>query len=339
MAPPPCALAIGDINIDVILHCGSYPEEGDDVLVKTSDQRLGGSGCNTAVALSKLGISTKILGHIGNDAFGTLARNRLEESDVDATWVSNSHSGTTGWMMILVTPGGQRTIFGYRGCNALPYQDQEVTMVLEGQNLLHISGYTFLEDDQWLSIQKIITAAHARGITISLDPGMESIKKVRERIFSTLPYVDHLFISEFEFSKLVPDRPLQQGCRELLIEGVKSIVLKMGAKGSLLVTKDEEHFEPAFDLPEYQVFDTTGAGDCFDAGFLSGQFFGLMPSESMILGNATAYCTITSRCGMEDLRHQRSLNVVLSNMIRANRGTLADSLINRLVSILGSKYQ
>ena len=135
----------------------------------------------------------------------------------------------------------------------------------------------------------------------------------------------------------MPDRPLRLGCQELLTGGVKSIVLKMGAKGSLFVTEDEEQFELAFDLLGYKVFDTTGAGDCFDAGFLDGRLIGLPSSESMVLGNATAYCMITSRCGMEGLRHQRSLNAVLLNMIQADRGIHADYPVSRLVSILGSK--
>ena len=322
--PSPCALVIGDINIDVILNCSAYPEEGDDILVKTSDQRLGGSGCNTAVALSMLGISSTILGHVGNDAFGKLARHGLEESGVDTQWVFESRSGTTGWMMILVTSGGQRTIFGFRGCNGFPYQDREVSMVLANQDLLHVSGYTFLEDDQWSFIQRIMAEAHSKGITLSLDLGMEPIKKVRERIVSALPCVDHLLISELEFSTLMPEWTVRSGCQELMKHGVKSIVVKMGAQGSLLTTPEGEHFEPAFDLPGFTVFDTTGAGDCFDAGFITGLFHGLTPPESLILGNVLAYRTITCHTGMEELRHQDLLNAALLNMIQAKRSILPE---------------
>ena len=320
MISPPRVLVIGDINLDVIFRCSTYPEEGADVLVKTPDQRLGGSGCNTAIALSKLGVLTEILGHIGDDAFGMVARNRLKASGVDTRLVLECPAGTTGWMMILVTPGGQRTIFGYRGCNSLPYLKTDRLSILGGQDIIHVSGYTFLEADQWKSVQQIMMAAHSQGKRISLDPGMDATQKAGERIFSILPCVDYLLISELELSKLSPNPSIPMGCQDLLARGVKSVVLKMGARGSCVRTKDTETLEPAFNLPGYQVQDTTGAGDCFNAGFLAGQLLGLTPADSLILGNATAYYTVTSLHGMEDLVGERSFRSWISTLIRENRG-------------------
>jgi ribokinase len=317
MIPSSKALVIGDINIDVVIKSENFPEEGDEVVIKTSDQRLGGSGCNTAVALARLGVTTCLLGQIGDDPFGSLAKSSLQESGVDTQWVSTQHCCATGLMMILVTPNGQRTIFGYRGCNELPYPASDKKNFLEGMELLHVSGYTFIEPEQWTSVKGIITEAHRRGIPVSLDLGTDTIKKVRGRVFEMIPLVDYLLISEFEFSKLMPGSSPSAGGKILLDQGLGAIVLKRGSQGSLYLSAHAEKARAAFNLPGYKVFDTTGAGDCFNAGFLEGRLAGLSVDEALTLGNATAYCSITSAHGMEDLRRKKLLKVTLLEIIQS----------------------
>jgi len=334
MVSSPCVLVVGDINIDVIINGTTYPAEGDEVIVKQSNHRLGGSGCNTAVAFSKLGSSIQILGHIGKDPFGMLARTFLQESGVDTRWMIESSLNTTGWMMILITEGGQRTMFGCRGCNELPFPNPVVSTLLEGRDLLHVSGYTFIEDEQWDFIHKLIEEAHAKGIKVSLDPGGESVKRVRERVLAVMPCVDYLLLSEFELDKLVPRPWLANGCKELLAYGVGSVILKMGQNGSAFFCHDAEASKPACNVPELKVLNTTGAGDCFNAGFLLGQLQGLSPAASLTLGNATAYCAITSPNGMEDVRHESSLPECVSRIICADLKNQDDKSTNLALAAL-----
>jgi ribokinase len=334
MVSSPCVLVVGDINIDVIINGNAYPSEGDEVIVKQSNHRLGGSGCNTAVAFSKLGANVQILGHIGKDPFGTLARTFLEESGVDTRWAVESSLNTTGWMMILVTEGGQRTMFGCRGCNELPFPSPVVAPLLEGIDLLHVSGYTFIEDEQWEFIHKLMEEAHTKGIKVSLDPGGESVKRVKDRVLAALPSVDYLLLSEFELNKLVPRPWLPNSCKELLAYGVGSVILKMGENGSALFCQNDEASRPACRVPELKVLNTTGAGDCFNAGFLLGQLQGISPTASLTLGNATAYCAITSPKGMEDLRHESALPECISRIICTDQETQDANSIREAVNTL-----
>jgi ribokinase len=336
MASSPCVLVVGDINIDVIINGTAYPAEGDEVIVKQSNHRLGGSGCNTAVVFSKLGANAQILGHIGKDPFGTLARTFLQESGVDTRWMVESSLNTTGWMMILVTNGGQRTMFGCRGCNELPFPNPVVSPLLESLDLLHVSGYSFIEDDQWAFVHKMMEEAHAKGVKVSLDPGAESIKRVRERVLSALPCVDYLLLSEFELDKLVPRPWLPNSCEELLAYGVGSVILKKGEKGSALFCRNKEASKPACDVPGLKVLNTTGAGDCFNAGFLLGQLQGLSPAASLTLGNAAAYCAITSPNGMEDMRHESSLPDCIAKIICSGKAARGDTSIRQALSVLKS---
>jgi ribokinase len=334
MASLPRVLVIGDINVDVIIRCSVYPREGDDIVADASDQRLGGSGCNTAVALAKLGAPTGLAGHVGGDPFGTLAAQLLQESGVDASAVATVPSGKTGWMMILITASGQRTMFGYRGCNAVPCDSQAVPALLEGRDLLHVSGYTLIDSAQWASVHDIIRQAHARNIKVSLDLGAETIRRVRERVVEALPCADCLLISELELTRLAPGLPVSDACRAVLNLGAQAVVLKQGAQGSVFLTQHERESEEAFHLPGCDVQDTTGAGDCFDAGFLAGHLSGLSPSDSLILGNAIAYAAIISGNGLEDIRQRESLGADLLQMIStrrdlAQRPGLRDLLLER----------
>jgi len=334
MASSSRVLVVGDINIDIIINGGAYPAEGDEVIVKQSNHRLGGSGCNTAVVFSKLGANAQILGHIGKDPFGTLAQTFLQESGVDTRWMVESSLNTTGWMMILVTTGGQRTMFGCRGCNELPFPNPVVSPLLEGLDLLHVSGYTFIEDGQWDFVHKLIEEAHAKGIKVSLDPGGESVKQVRERVLASLSSVDYLLLSEFELNKLVPRPWLSNGCKELLAYGVGSVILKMGENGSAFFCRSDEASKAACSVPELKVLNTTGAGDCFDAGFLLGQLQGLSPAASLTLGNAAAYCAITSPNGMEDIRHESSLPDCIARIICSDQNEQDDASIRLALSAL-----
>jgi len=319
MDSPPRALVIGDVNVDVILTCPEYPREGDDIVADTSAQRLGGSGCNTAVALSRLGVPTRLAAHVGGDPFGALAARYLRESGVDTDAVWAVPSGQTGWMMILITSSGQRTMFGYRGCNALPYDGQAVPALLEGRDLLHVSGYTFIDDAQWASVQGVIRQACVRKVRVSLDLGAETIRRVRQRVLEALPDADTLLISEFELARLMPGLPVSDACRAVLNLGTRAVVLKLGAGGSRFVTDREEQSEAALDLPGCKVQDTTGAGDCFDAGFLAAHLSGLSASDSLILGNAIAYAAIISDNGLEAIRRRESLGPDLWQMISSRR--------------------
>jgi len=336
MDSPPRALVIGDVNVDVILTCREYPREGDDIVAETSAQRLGGSGCNTAVALARLGVPTRLAGHVGGDPFGALAARYLRESGVDTDGVSAVPSGQTGWMMILITSSGQRTMFGYRGCNALPCDSQAVPALLEGGDLLHVSGYTFIDDAQWRSVRDVIGQACARKIRVSLDLGAETIRRARERVLGALPDAGTLLISEFELARLMPGLPVSDACRAVLDLGTRSVVVKLGAEGSRLVTDRDEQFEPAFHLPGCHVQDTTGAGDCFDAGFLAAELGGLSPSDCLTLGNAIAYSVVISGNGLEDLRRNDTLRPELWRMISARDGPVRRRRLKELLLGPGS---
>ena len=325
------AIILGDINNDIILHINEHPIEGDESIVTTTSIRLGGSACNTAVLLAKLGLNTQLVGHIANDPLGQVAINSISQTGLDCSLIKIYDDQTSGFITITVTPGGQRTMYSYRGCNAIPYDIEVIKEHLDQNDLLHISGYTFLENTQFDSIFEILKIAQERHIIISLDPGVQAIKSVPQRFFQILPFIDLLLISDRELGILYPEKSIYQSIQNLWEKGVKIITLKRGVKGSSCFKFSSQHFAP-IQNPE-QVIDTTGAGDAFDAGFILGYIHELKPIDCLTLGNSIAHLVITTDGGLSQLINM-DLKSALINKISNLSGDIEEASLNRILSII-----
>src|SRR5262249_10822185 len=129
-----CVVVLGDVNVDVLGTVDRWPQPGDDCLASHLEMHLGGVGANAAVALSRWGTSTRLVGCVGNDDFGNYLRRTLREHGVDVQWVQTTRDAMSGLVYVNVTPDGQRTFFGSRGANRL------VRKPMRTHALFHRSG-------------------------------------------------------------------------------------------------------------------------------------------------------------------------------------------------------
>ena len=317
-------LVIGDINIDAVVTAREYPPEGGEAVVERTDFRLGGSGCNTAVTLAKLGADTWLAGNLGTDPLGVMARNYIRKAGLRESLIQQKECNQTGFFCIVVTGNGERTMFGGRGCNTNPPDYQKAFEVMAGIDGLHISGYTLMDDNQFEIIARLIKAAHRQGKVISLDPGVCTASQSKQRINAILPMIDYLIISQTELSDYSHPDNQQIVIKRLLECGIKAILLKMGAKGSQMIDQQGKIFHPAFQHPGHPIQDTTGAGDAFNAGFLFARLNSLPVPDCLALGNLCAFRSITSSHGIldvcleNDYRHSLK-NLLLNCSIKANQ--------------------
>jgi len=207
----------------------------------------------------------------------------------------------TGFFIILITPGGQRTMFGSRGCNSMPLQQDGVKDVLNKVGWVHISGYMLIANETWQSANWLIKEAKKLKIPISLDPGMCTIHNAMKRIEKLLPNMDYLMISRDELRELGAGKPEGEVIQRLFTKGVRNVILKMGEDGSRFIQPDGQIDQPAIHRPNEKIYDTTGAGDCFDAGFIFATLNSSNMEECLRLGNLAAYQMITSPHGMADV--------------------------------------
>jgi len=294
-------MVIGDINIDAVIAASEYPPEGGEAVVECADFRLGGSGCNTAVTLAKLGAHALHVGNLGTEPLGQMAMSYIRSAGIDIGLLRQKDEFQTGFFFILITTGGQRTMFGGRACNALPPDFTKVAPQIPSIDALHISGYTLIQDEQFEVIQKLARLARKQGKVISLDPGVCTTKTAKAKVNAILPTVDYLLISQQELKDYSTPNTTDAGIKALLESGAKALVLKMGAKGSQYIDIKQQFFQPSFHSERHAIQDTTGAGDCFNAGFLYALLKGVNFSDCLKLGNLTAYRTIIAAHGMADI--------------------------------------
>lgn len=260
-------VAVGDANVDLIAPVESFPGKGGEVSTDKLHKCAGGSAANLCVALARLGQDSRFIGRVGDDPLGHFLIDNFRKEKVDIGQLQIDEKVGTGLQFIAITRDGERTMYGFRGANIYLSVDEIDMGCVKSSRILHISGYALLSDPQRKTTIKILKVAREAGALVSLDVGVLPATRVANRVRSILRSVNILFLGEREASALVGTKKPEKAAKALLKFGPKIVALKLGRKGCLIMTEMEKIRSPAFPI---KVVDTTGAGDAFDAGFLTG---------------------------------------------------------------------
>lgn len=287
---------LGDVFVDIILRVPSYPPEGFDAMATRLSFRQGGSSTATACALSKLGCASRVIGRIGCDGFGDIVVKKLRECGIVVDKLQRDPDRPTGLTFVVVTDSGERTMFAYRGANDY----LEVPTVAEHCRWLHLSGYALLSSYQRRAVEETFSRAVEAGIGVSIDIGVEPARSAADAIRILVPRADVVFPSRREAPLIYPGLNPFEAAHRMVSAGAGCVALKLGSDGSYVVTDRGGLYAK---IPPFQVsiHDTTGAGDAFNAGFITGWLQGLSPVQCCILGNAVAAVVIERGEGVEGM--------------------------------------
>jgi len=279
-------LVLGSINIDFVSFVSRYPHPGETLVSNDFGIFQGGKGANQAIALAKLDVPTLMLGKVGKDALSDFALSSLQESGVDITGISKSQKNSTGSASIWVNTQGQNSIVIYPGANGEVDED------------FIIQHEKFFDDASWFltqfevplkSILLALKFAKKHGLKTIMDPA--PVKKISNDDIWGL--VDYLLPNEIELKELTHTENILKAIHILKSRGVKEVIVKLGKLGAGYEDKGIFVLFPA--VPVEQVVDTTGAGDCFIAGFLHGMIqWGDIP-RAIKIGNLTASYSIQKK--------------------------------------------
>jgi len=243
----------------------------------------GGSACNTAVGIGRLGGQSRFVGKRGDDDTGQFFENALVERGVEPLLMTSSLP--TGRVLSIITPDAQRTMITYLGASA-DTQPEEITQAcFTDSAVVHMEGYLLFNPGLMTASLK---AAKNAGALVSLDLASFTVVEQSKAILEEMieQYVDILIANEDE---ALAYTGFNDDTRALarLARHVKMAVLKVGARGSFIQQEDRVCRIPA--LGTGTAIDTTGAGDLWASGFLFGLAKGYTHEKCGRLASACGY--------------------------------------------------
>jgi len=312
---PKLIVGLGSALVDILINEDDnfitetgFPKGGMVLVEKESIEQLlsktaaeptvvpGGSACNTAIGVARLGGAGRFVGKRGQDSYGDLFEDDLKANGVEPRLF---HSASpTGRVLSVITPDAQRTMYTYLGASAETSPSEMTPDCFSGAAIVHIEGYLLFNRDLMLAALK---AARKAGAQISLDLASFTVVEASRDILDNIvaEYVDILIANEDE-ARAYTGKNDENLALESLKRNVETAVLKLGKRGSL-VSRFGETFRIA-PQGDGAAVDTTGAGDLWASGFLYGLVNGLSMEQCGALASACGFevCQVVGASIPED---------------------------------------
>lgn len=260
-------VVVGDAALDVIARHDKPLPHGGDARAKIRFTG-GGSGANTALWLRHLGADTTLLARVGDDPGGRLITAELEAAGVRCAFAVDPEAPTC-CVVVMVDASGQRSMLADRGANQRFAPGDVTPEALAGARHLHLSGYVLLDPPSRAAGLAALAAARAAGLTTSVDPQAAAHITDPAAFLDDVRGVDLLMPNTEELVALTGSAD-PASAKELL-GTVGAVVVTAGLDGASWVDADGVTSVPAV---EAECLDSTGAGDAFDAGVLTGWLAG-----------------------------------------------------------------
>jgi sugar/nucleoside kinase (ribokinase family) len=230
----------------------------------------GGSAANTVIGAASLGCKGAFIGKVKTDPLGGLFADDIRKAGVDFLTPPDTEGAATARCFVLVTPDGHRTMNTFLGaCQNLTEADVDAEIVKASQ-IIYLEGYLWDPPAAKAAFVKASTIARGAGRRVALslsDPFC--VGRYRSEFLALIRdgMVDILFANEAELTSLYEESDFDKAVAHLQAEGILGAVTR-SEKGCVVVAKNETIAVPA--APIQTLVDTTGAGDLFAAGFITG---------------------------------------------------------------------
>ncbi|GDX05980.1 carbohydrate kinase family protein [Buttiauxella sp. A111] len=286
---------VGNINVDLIMSTlREWPKKGTEAMLESSSLRPGGSAGNCALALAALDSPYRLVANQGNDQFTFWLASLFPESAPHWPTYECETSLTFG----VTHPDHERTFFSNQGhIVRLSMQDvlAQIPETAQPGDWVLLCG-TWLCTALYAEYPQLLAALKDRGYFVAVDSGwppQDWSNALREQTATWLPFCDALLLNEVETLGLADTSQLDEAARRLLAKMSNNAfcVVKCGPDGARLWAANLALHQPGQPV---EVVDTIGAGDSFNAGFLSALIYGLPLATALKWGVRVAGCAISS---------------------------------------------
>lgn len=261
----------------------------------------------------RMGVKAAIIAKVGDDDFGVLNLNRLARDGVDVSHVIRTPYNSTGTAFVTYFEDGSRQFifhFTHAACGELCAEDVNEEVIKNSRYLLIMGCSITGSQTMAEAIMRAVRLSKANGVKICFDPNIrpELLKgHIMDYYKEIIDACDILLTGKSELNLLFGD--VSSSIRRLLEQKDRIIVVKDGSRGTELYTRNE-----AFRLSTYPAVevDPTGAGDCFDATFISMISMGAELRTAVNYANAAGSRAVEKRGPMEGNTYREELDRFLA---------------------------
>lgn len=288
-------LAVGELNPDLILSGiqADGPLLGTEQAFTGQQLTLGSSTAIACVLMQRLGLATAMVSRVGDDEHGRFCTDALRHEGIDVAEVRALPGQQTG-ITISVSYARDRMLLTRYGTMEAMAADAVTPEMLGRARHVH-SGSFFIQRKLRSGLAGLFEAARAKGLSTSLDTGWDPDEKwLADDLVATLAHTDVFVPNETEFAHLTEGADIDSGMNKLHRMGVREVMLKRGASGTVYSGPEGRFEHPGFVV---QPRDTTGAGDACNAGYIAGRLMGLPIPDRLALANASGALTVAALGG------------------------------------------
>lgn len=243
----------------------------------------GGDAFNQAFNISAMGYKVKMLGKVGTDSIGNFLVSEAQTKGIDTSNVMRDPDHQTSVTIVLIGENGQRNFIGCKfGTNSFLSKSDIQVDAFDGVKIVSLGSLYGSLSFTGAETAPIMEEAHKRGC-ITVADMMHAERGSLEDASLVIRHIDYFIPSEKEALLLTGKDDVEAAAGALLDAGAKNVVIKLGEKGCYMRTESLSEYIPAFAT---DVVDTTGAGDAFVSGFITGLIDGANIKECAIRGCA-----------------------------------------------------
>ena len=283
-------LAIGSINMDLVIRTPHYPQPGETVMGGSFQTFPGGKGANQSVAAARLGANVVLIGRVGKDGFGDALLQTIKNDGVDIRYIQRDAIMPTGVAFILVdNQDGQNVIVLAEGANGnISTED-----VFKHQEVFEDAKVLMMNFECPLpALEKAIHLAKQKNIPVVLNPA-----PYHPFPAAMLAQIDYLITNQIEISQLLGANQMIEDIQQI-VEAVRehkqlnNVIITLGEKGALVIEKGNSTHIEAYKVTPV---DTVAAGDAFIGAFSVAIAEGKPSITAACWGNAAGALAVTKR--------------------------------------------
>lgn len=312
-------ITVGSATVDVFIHTDPKQTEiikhkdhndvaymlGSKILVQKLSVFTGGGGTNTAVGFSRLGLKTGYIGSLGNDENSKIILDELKREKIsflghtaNILKSDSLNNKSTGYSVILDSIKEDRTIFAYKGAN--DFLNPQVIEKKIKNGIIKTKWFYFCSmiGQSFESQKKLVKYASKNNIKIVYNPSLYITKNGYKPIYEILKHTEILIFNKEEAESLLNKNFLESDFlsqkrffSKISGLGPKIVVITDGKNGCYVYDSKDKSIYLSKPKP-IKILETTGAGDAFSVGFVSGLLLKKTIPDAIKLGMSNAESVI-----------------------------------------------